>query len=69
MATRKGINISGHYIVSINDMPFHVCTLYSKNGKVGQTCILYCFLPQRPSDTGFLISGYAELIPMVVSST
>ena len=24
MATRKGINISGHYVVSINDMPFHI---------------------------------------------
>ena len=27
MATRKGINISGHYVVSINDMPFHIYVL------------------------------------------
>ena len=26
MATRKGINISGHYVVSINAMPFLKCT-------------------------------------------
>ena len=32
MATRKGINISGYYIVSINAMPFYIlCTLNSKN--------------------------------------
>ena len=33
MATRKGINISGHYVVSINAMPFHRCTLNSKKLK------------------------------------
>ena len=27
MASRKGINISEHYVVSINLMPFHMCTL------------------------------------------
>ena len=31
MATRKGIHISGYYIVSINAMPFYICTLNSKN--------------------------------------
>ena len=33
MASRTGINISGHYVVSINAMPFHICTLDSKNLK------------------------------------
>ena len=27
MASRKGINISEHYVVSINIMPFHMWTL------------------------------------------
>ena len=30
MASRKGIHISGHYVVSINAMPFHIHTLNSK---------------------------------------
>ena len=34
MATRKGINISGHCVVHHKCMPFcHVCTLYSKKLK------------------------------------
>ena len=32
MTTRKGLNISGHYVVSINAMPFIyiICTLNNK---------------------------------------
>ena len=30
MASRKGIHISGHYVVSMNDMPFHSCSLNLK---------------------------------------
>ena len=33
MATRNSINISGHYVASINVMPFHICTLTSQNVK------------------------------------
>ena len=33
LATRKGINISGHYVVSINSIIFHVYTLNSKKMK------------------------------------
>ena len=33
MATRNDINISGHYVVSINALPFHICTLISKKLK------------------------------------
>ena len=33
MVTKKGINISGHYVVSMNAMPFHICTLISKKMK------------------------------------
>ena len=42
MANRKGIHISGHYVVSINVMPFQGCTLNSNKLKVGQNHILYC---------------------------
>ena len=33
MASRKDINISGHNVVSIIAMPFHMCTLSSKKLK------------------------------------
>ena len=33
MASRTGKNISGHYIVLISTMSFHMCTLSSKNLK------------------------------------
>ena len=33
MASRKGINISGHYVASINTMHFHIRTLNSKKLK------------------------------------
>ena len=33
MASRTGINISRHYVVSINTMPFHICILNSKKLK------------------------------------
>ena len=36
MTTRKGINISGHYIVSTNATSFHICTLNYEKQK-GQT--------------------------------
>ena len=28
MTTRKGLNISGHYVVSINAMPFYIYNMY-----------------------------------------
>ena len=33
MASRNDINISGNYVVSVNTMPFHICTLRSKQLK------------------------------------
>ena len=44
MATRKGIHISGHYVVSINVICLFtnvLCIL--KHWKVGQNRISYCF--------------------------
>ena len=67
MTTRKGINISGHYVVSINARPFHICSLNSEKFK-GWTESY--FIPgivlktQRLSDTVF----YVEFIPTAVSS-
>ena len=42
MATRKGIHISGHYVASINAMPFHICTLNYKKLK-GRTESYFIF--------------------------
>ena len=36
MTSRTGINISGQFVVSINAMPFYICTLNSKSLK-GET--------------------------------
>ena len=33
MARRTSINISGHYVVSTNAMPVHICTLNSKKNE------------------------------------
>ena len=33
MASRKGIDISRHYLVSINAMPFYICSLDYKKLK------------------------------------
>ena len=44
MVTRKGLNISGHYIVSIDDVCLFIYVLcILKNRKVEQNRILYCF--------------------------
>ena len=47
MASRTGINISGHYVVSINNaMPFQLlCTLNPKKltGRTESYFIWYCF--------------------------
>ena len=43
MASRKGIHISGHYVVSINSIPFYICTLDSKNLEGRIESYLYYF--------------------------
>ena len=51
MASRKGIHISGHYVVSINAMPFHICTLiFSKmKGRTESYFILASKLNDHPT--------------------
>ena len=50
MASRKGIHISGHYVISINAMPFHMCTLNSKKlkGRTESYFILFSKLNDHP---------------------
>ena len=51
MATRKGIQISGLYVVSINAMPFHICALNSKKlkGRTESYIILFLKLYDHPT--------------------
>ena len=71
IATRKGINISAHYDVSINAICFFIyvlCTEYSKKLK-GRTESYFLLFLKLTIRHGVLISGYyAELIPTAVSS-
>ena len=70
MATRKGTNISGHYVVSINAM---ICLiiyvpLNSKKMKGRTESYFKLFLKLNDHRHGVLISGYVEVIPTAVSS-
>ena len=51
MASRKGININGHYVVSINATPFHIYTLNSNKlkGRVEPYFILCLKLNDHPT--------------------
>ena len=72
MATRKGINISGSYVVPHKlywSMSFsYMYTLYSKKLKGWTKLCFILFLKLNDHPTRFLISGYVEFIPTVVSS-
>ena len=43
MATKKGIRLSRHYVVSINVMPFYICTWNSKilKGRTEEYFVLF----------------------------
>ena len=46
MASRTGINVSGHYVVSTNAMSFHICILNSKKNERSDRLVFhtwYCF--------------------------
>ena len=55
MASRKGMNISGHYVASINTIHVYIRTLNSKKlkGRTESYFRLYCLKTRRPSDTVF----------------
>ena len=63
MVSRKGINISVHYVVSINAMPFHICTLISQKLKRRTELYFILFLKLTTIRHGVFISGYVEFIP------
>ena len=69
MASKTGINISGHYIVSLTAMFFRICTLNSRTLK-GQTRQNYivCFQNSTTMRHDVLISDYVIFIPTAVSS-
>ena len=51
MASKKSINIFGHYVVSINATSFHICTLNSKQmkGRTGSCFILFLKFNDHPT--------------------
>ena len=69
MATRKSINNSGHYVVSINSMPFHICNLNSKKTKGRAESYYIYFFDSTTIQHGVLISSYyVKFIPTAISS-
>ena len=70
MVTRKGMDISGDYVVSIDVLylivTYVLCIL--KSWKIGQNRILYCFKNSTSIRNGVLFSDYVEFIPTAVSS-
>ena len=68
MASRTGKNISGHYIVLISTMSFHICALSSKNLKGRTESYLILFQNSTTTRHDVLVSGYVESIPTAVSS-
>ena len=68
MASRKGVHISGHYMVSINAMPFHTCTLNSKKMEDRTESYLIMFTNSTTIRHGVSFSGYVDFIPTAVSS-
>ena len=69
MATRKGIDISGTYVVHHKLYAFFIYILcILNNRKVVQNRNLCCFFKSTTIRHGVLISGYVEFIPTTVSS-
>ena len=63
MASRMGINISGHYVASINAMPFHACTLKSKKLKDRTESYFMLFLKLNDHQTRCLNLGLRRIHP------
>ena len=51
MVSRKGINISRHYVISVNTMYFHICSLNSKimKGRAESYFILFLKINDHPT--------------------
>ena len=63
MTSRKGINIVGHYVVSINVMPFNICTLNSKKLKGRTESYFILFLKLNDHQTLYFDFGLRRIDP------
>ena len=63
MASRMSINISEHYVVSINATPFHICTLNSKKLKGRTESYLPLFLRLNDHQTRRFNFGLRRIHP------
>ena len=72
MVSRNGINISGHYVVSIDAVPFNIPGMYFEfeTFETSDRTVFYSYYFYNSTTIrhGVLISGYVEFIPTVVSS-
>ena len=69
MVAIKGLNISGHYILPINTVPFHICILNSKKSRGRTKSYFVLFLTHSTTIRhGVLISGYVDFVSTTVSS-
>ena len=59
----KGIRISGYYLGSINDMPFHIRTLNSKNLKGRTKLYFILFLKFNDHSTRCFNFGLRRIPP------
>ena len=63
MVSRKGINISVHYVVSINAMPLHICTLISQKLKRRTELYFILFLKLNDHPTRCFHFGLRRVHP------
>ena len=65
MASRTGIYISGHYVVSINATPFHIRTFNSKNLKEWTKLYFILFIKLNDYQTRSFNIGLPRINPNV----
>ena len=63
MASRKDMEISGHYVVSINAMPFYICTLNYKKLKGWTEPYFIVFLKLNDHMTRWFNFGLRQIHP------
>ena len=63
MASKKGINISGHYVVPINAMSYHIYTLNSKKMKCRAESYFILFLKLNDHQTRCFNFGLRRIHP------
>ena len=63
MASRTGIHIFGHYRLSINTIPFHICSLNSKKRKGRAESYFTLFLKLDDHETRYFNFGLRRIHP------